>query len=57
MSDYRKLAEKTRALTETLEALADMEEREANGEVVSDDEGLLLLGKFTALLMDLQKGI
>ncbi|CAG9714688.1 conserved hypothetical protein [Clostridium neonatale] len=57
MSNYRKIAEKTRALTETLEALADMEEREANGEVVSDDEGLLLLGKFTALLMDLQKGI
>lgn len=57
MSNYRKIAEKTRALTETLEALADMEEREANGEVVSYDEGLLLLGKFTALLMDLQKGI
>ncbi|MBY7007867.1 MULTISPECIES: hypothetical protein [unclassified Clostridium] len=57
MNDYRKLANKTKRLTGTLERLADLEDKEKKGEEVSESELCMLMGKLTMQIIDLEKGL
>ncbi|WP_252254481.1 hypothetical protein [Clostridium sp. ZBS12] len=57
MNDYRKLANKTKQLTGTLERLADLEDKEKKGEEVSESELCMLIGKLTMQIIDLEKGL
>lgn len=54
---YTQFAEKINALTETVEELAVIEDKDSKGEDVSDSEAYALMGKFMMQIMELQQGI